>query len=201
MYMGMEVQFDFKVHPAAEFTQRICQQVEANIESSRREERVQRKRRELRERIKVQIVQSPYTMSPKTSIIDSNRRDSMALPLERGSFTPFQKVPFRSEFEEADRRNASLFKPYSYNNFGQPKSDSTISSDDPTDGNKSVTAKEWPTALSESLSSHSSFSLICSPPRPSLSPTLGSLAKVLLAPVRIRIGGRVLLRTNPNIFL
>ena len=181
--MGMEVQFDFEVPPVDEFARRLCQQVETNIENSRREERVQRKRRELRERIKVQIVTSPYTMTPTSSIIDCNRRDSMALPLERGTFTPFQKIPFRKCIAETDRRNVPDLRPFSSSQFGpttkqlgfRTGSSVGFSEDRASSERKSdmSTRDDSRRPDTESLSSDSSFSLLCSPPTQSLSPIMG----------------------------
>lgn len=185
--MGMEVQFDFEAPPVDEFTRRLCQQVESNIENTRREERVQRKRRELRERIKVQIVTSPYTMTPTSSIIDSNRRDSIALPQERGSFTPFQKTPFKTLVAEIDRRSTSVFRPFPSMrhraNTNQLKSESTIVSSPvdlctaekrPSSTTSTSTPKKGSrTSSSDSISTNSSFSVICSPPIQTWSPVLG----------------------------
>ena len=176
MYMGMEVQFDFEAPPVDEFTRRLCLQVESNIENARREERVQRKRRELRERIKVQIVTSPYTMTPTSSIIDSNRRDSMALPHERGTFTPFQKIPFRRCIAEIDRKNSSVFRPFQQTlqntpNPNQVKAENAMGSSGDL---RDITASKRGSRTSSSIASTgSSYSLICSPPIQSLSPLLG----------------------------
>ena len=176
MYMGMEVQFDFEAPPVDEFTRRLCLQVESNIENARREERVQRKRRELRERIKVQIVTSPYTMTPTSSVIDSNRRDSLALPHERGTFTPFQKTPFKRCIAEIDRKSSSVFGQFQQTlpntpSPNQVKAESAMGS--PGDLFDATVFKRGSRTSSSSVSTNSSYSLICSPPILSLSPLLG----------------------------
>ena len=176
MYMGMEVQFDFEAPPVDEFTRRLCLQVESNIENARREERVQRKRRELRERIKVQIVTSPYTMTPTSSVIDSNRRDSLALPHERGTFTPFQKTPFKRCIAEIDRKSSSVFRPFQQTlpNSPNPNQVNAESAMGLPGGLFDATAfKRGSRTSSSNVSTNSSYSLICSPPIQSLSPLLG----------------------------
>ena len=181
--MGMEVEFDFEVPPVEDYSKQLCQQVESNIESCKREERVQKKRRELRERIKIQIVTSPYTMTPRDSVIDSNRRDSMTLPHERGSFTPFQKVPFR-------RHARDSFADLNYNRnafeLESPRTKSaeglTVTSGEQNDSARSSLLSDSTSRIdnetyassAESISSHSSFSAVCSPPTKSVSPTMGS---------------------------
>jgi hypothetical protein len=182
MYMGMEVEFDFEVPPVEEFSKRICHQVASNIERSSREERVQRKKRELRERIKMQIVTSPYTLTPRQAMVDSNRRDSMTLPLERRSFTPFQKVPFRNQTVADSRPRHSYFDAESLRSKSQAVTTATTNEPQDIDVrlsylSTSTTKIESQTYASskESFSSNSSFSAICSPPQRSLSPTLGAL--------------------------
>jgi hypothetical protein len=182
MYMGMEVEFDFEVLPVDEFSKRICNQVESNIERSSREQRVQTKKRELRERIKMQIVTSPYTLTPRQAMVDSNRRDSMTLPLERRSFTPFQKVPFRNQTVAESRPRHSYFDAESLRSQSQVAT--TATTNEQQDINVRLSCLSTSTSKmeiqtysssKESSSSNSSFSAICSPPQRSSSPTLGAL--------------------------
>lgn len=181
MYMGMEVEFDFEVPPVEEFSKRICNQVEANIQKCNREERVHRKKRELRERIKMQIVTSPYTLTPRQSMVDSNRRDSMTLPLERRSFTPFQKVPFRKQTVAESRSRHSYLDAESLRSKSGEVMTATTNEKQDIDFrmsfiSTSTTKMENQTYASsgESYSTKSSFSAICSPPQRSLSPKLGA---------------------------
>ena len=182
MYMGMEVEFDFEVPPVEEFSKRICKQVESNIDKSNREERVQRKKRELRERIKMQIVSSPYTSStPRQSVVDCNRRDSMTLPLERRSFTPFQKVPFKNQNVAESRPRHSYLDAESLRSKSEVVTTATTNEPQDIDLRLSLlstsTSKvesQTYTSSKESLSSNSTFSAMCSPPQRTISPTLGA---------------------------
>lgn len=182
MYMGMGVEFDFEVPPIGEFARRVCKQVEVNIENSKREERVQRKRRELRERIKVQIITSPYTVTPRTSIIDSNRRDSMTLPLERGSFTPFQKVPFRRQSYLDPSQRDSTWEPFGTDCFSSKSAEEAITTvGDQCDHEKrspyislsiSKIDREVCRSSAASVASNMTLSTMCSPPTKSTSPNM-----------------------------
>ena len=184
MYMGMGVEFDFEVPPIREFARRVCKQVEVNIENSKREERVQRKRRELRERIKVQIITSPYTVTPRASIIDSNRRDSMTLPLERGSFTPFQKVPFRRQSYLDSNQRDSTWEPFGSESFSSKSAEEVIITvKEQCDRDRrspyisssiSKVDKDVCQSSVASISSNMTLSTLCSPPTKSTSPNMKS---------------------------
>ena len=182
MYMGMGVEFDFEVPPIGDFARRVCKQVEVNIENSKREERVQRKRRELRERIKVQIITSPYTVTPRASIIDSNRRDSMTLPLERGSFTPFQKVPFRRQSYLDSNQRDSTWEPFGSESFSSKSLEEVITTaGEQCDRDKrfqyvsssfSNVDRDVCRSSAASVSSNITLSTLCSPPIKSTSPNM-----------------------------